>query len=215
MAESFRSILVEKSVNSLRYIVWNKNATLPLPMSVISDISFTYARLPFHYFSRSVYIIKMQSVYSKLRRRIPNRVITLDLSESYVYCINNNWYVLNKTNVPTILPKTVLFLDLSWTYVQRIPIGFFISLQGSCHNYAIQPKNRESIIRNVGWSRTMINFRYVCKSIRIFTCFQYPRNSAFRRSCILYTGVYNTRYKVIKTYDGDDHDHIVPRYVPI
>ena len=114
------------------------------------------------------YLVNFRSSFNTKRYlRVPNRVVNLGLRFSNIRCINSYAYKLNQKHTETIIPGTILRIDLTSTSLCRPPIGFFISIFMT-NNVTRQRKSRESIINYTHYEAPKIVFVYMCKSIRDF-----------------------------------------------
>ena len=144
---------------------------------------------------------------SKLNRtpvfRAPNRLVSLNLQASTVYCINNTISRLNNKETPIRLPKSLLTLNILATLAPSAPSGSFRALYFSNNCYSQmtrQAKHKESTIDLLHLWCIIVRFTYLPKSIANYDCGNYPCEDDFRRLETKSIRIYNTSVIVTRIY---------------
>ena len=119
-------------------------------------------------FSRCQYIVQMSIKASTIHSLgLPNRLKTLRLRLTSVYCLNSVSHIRNVKKLGINLPKKLISLNVIETEVCRLPSGFFISVYGGSRHSIRLSKLRESNVSLLCIGKILFSkYTYIPKSLR-------------------------------------------------
>ena len=139
------------------------------------------------------YMIQISCNISRTRTlTASNRLVTLDFQMSPVRCINSSIYKMNMKRKYTLLPSSVLFINVLWSRLYRAPSGFFFDGRFGGIGNVFPSRQRESLVRLHFLHCLYVNFKRVPKSVIVFDpSGDYPNTNSLRERGILTQFVYN------------------------